>query len=160
MSIKKTIPDADLSSAGDDFHILWAIKKSLDLLNFDERGLQAVTIEGVEENASKKLDPYGEKFLGIDLTEYYGGKDFKSADTICISQLKYSTRRADENFTYSKLYNGKKSYKGSIIHRLATTFKAFLDEYGRDEVIRKTTIKLVSNRSINSNVSFPLNRTV
>ena len=86
MSIKKTIPDADLSSAGDDFHILWAIKKSLDLLNFDERGLQAVTIEGVEENASKKLDPYGEKFLGIDLTEYYGGKDFKSADTICISQ--------------------------------------------------------------------------
>ena len=50
----KTIPDADLSSAGDDFHLLWAIKKSLDLLNFDDDGLKAVIIEGVEENASKK----------------------------------------------------------------------------------------------------------
>ena len=28
MANYKTIPDADLSSAGDDFHILWAIKKS------------------------------------------------------------------------------------------------------------------------------------
>lgn len=147
----KTIPDADLSSAGDDFHILWAIKKSLDLLNFDEKGLKAVTIEDVEEKASKKLDPTGEKFLGIDLTEYYGGIDFETANSVVISQLKYSTRRANESFTYSKLYNGKKSKKGSIIHRLATTFKVFLDEYGRDEVIRKTSIKLVSNRNINPN---------
>lgn len=71
MTKYNTIPDADLSSAGDDFHIVWAIKKSLDLLNFDEKGLKAVTIEGVEENASKKLDPTGEKFLGIDLSKYY-----------------------------------------------------------------------------------------
>lgn len=150
MTKYNTIPDADLSSAGDDFHILWVIKKSLDLLNFDEKGLKAVTIEGVEENASKKLDPTGEKFLGIDLTEYYGGIDFETANSVVISQLKYSTRRANESFTYSKLYNGKKSKKGSIIHRLATTFKVFLYEYGRDEVIRKTTIKLVSNRGINT----------
>lgn len=146
-----TIPDADLSSAGDDFHILWTIKKSLDLLNFDEKGLKAVTIEGVEKNASKKLDPTGEKFLGIDLTEYYGGIDFETANSVVISQLKYSTRRANENFTYSKLYNGKKSKKGSIVHRLATTFKVFLDEYGRNEVIKKTTVKLVSNREVNLN---------
>ncbi|WP_067150180.1 AAA family ATPase [Pseudotamlana agarivorans] len=150
MSQNKRIPDADLSSAGDDFHILWAIKKSLDLLNFDEKGLKAVTIEGVEENASKKLDPTGEKFLGIDLTEYYGGIDFETANSVIISQLKYSTRRANESLTYSKLYNGKKSKKGSIIHRLATTFKVFLDEYGRNEVIRKTIIKLVSNRGVNT----------
>ena len=146
----KTIPDADLSSAGDDFHLLWAIKKSLDLLNFDDDGLKAVIIEGVEENASKKIDPTGEKFLGIDLTEYYGGIDFETANSVVISQLKYSTRRANESFTYSKLYNGKKSKKGSIVHRLATIFKVFLDEYGRDEVIKKTTIKLVSNRGINT----------
>ena len=110
----KTIPDADLSSAGDDFHLLWAIKKSLDLLNFDDDGLKAVIIEGVEENASKKIDPTGEKFLGIDLTEYYGGIDFETANSVVISQLKYSTRRANESFTYSKLYNGKKSKKGLL----------------------------------------------
>lgn len=152
MADYKTIPDADLSSAGDDFHILWAIKKSLELLNFDNSSLKAITIEGFEKNLSRKIDPFGEKFLGIDLTEYFGGKDFESAESILISQLKYSTRRANENFTFSKLYEGKKanSNAGSIIHRLATIFKTFLDEFGRDEVIKKVKIKLVSNRNINT----------
>lgn len=152
MADYKMIPDADLSNAGDDFHILWTIKKSLELLNFDNQGLKAITIEGIEENLSKKIDPYGEKFLGIDLTEYFGGNNFESAESIVISQLKYSTRRASENFTFSKLYEGKKSksYNGSIIHRLATIFKTFLDEFGRDEVIKKIKIKLVSNRNINT----------
>lgn len=152
MADYKTIPDADLSSAGDDFHILWAIKKSLELLNFDNSSIKAVTVEGFEKNLSRKIDPFGEKFLGIDLTEYFGGKDFESAESILISQLKYSTRRSNENFTFSKLYEGKKvnSNVGSIIHRLATIFKTFLDEFGRDEVIKKVKIKLVSNRNINA----------
>ncbi|MEL1252165.1 ATP-binding protein [Flavobacterium sp. DGU38] len=151
MTNRKAIPDADLSSAGDDFHIMWTIKKSLELLNFNNEGLKGITIEGVEENLSKKVDPYGEKFLGIDLTEYFGGDDFASAESIVISQLKYSTRRVNENFTYSKLYEGKKagSYDGSIIHRLASIFKTFLDEFGREEAIKKIKIKLVSNRNIN-----------
>lgn len=151
MANYKMIPDADLSGAGDDFHILWAIKKSLELLNFDNQGLKAVTIEGFEKNLSKKIDPSGEKFLGIDLTEYFGGNNFESAESIVISQLKYSTRRVSENFTFSKLYESKKtkSYEGSIIHRLATIFKTFLDEFGRDEIIKKVKIKLVSNRNIN-----------
>lgn len=152
MADYKTIPDADLSSAGDDFHILWTIKKSLELLNFDNTSLKAITIEGFEKSLSKKVDPYGEKFLGIDLTEYFGGNDFKNAESVVISQLKYSTRRANENFTFSKLYEGKKtnSYEGSIIHRLATIFKTFLDEFGRDETITKIKIKLVSNRNVNT----------
>lgn len=142
MADYKMIPDADLSGAGDDFHILWTIKKSLELLNFDNRGLKAITIEGIEKNLSKKIDPSGEKFLGIDLTEYFGGNNFENAESIVISQLKYSTRRASENFTFSKLYEGKKSksYDGSIIHRLATIFKTFLDEFGRDEVIKKSKL--------------------
>ena len=151
MANKKAITDADLSSAGDDFHILWAIKKSLELLNFNSAGLKAITIEGFEKNLTKKVDPSGENFLGIDLTEYFGGQDFESAESIVISQLKYSTRRANENFTFSKLYEGKKakSHEASIIHRLATIFKTFLDEFGRDEAIKKIKIKLVSNRDIN-----------
>ena len=148
---KRFIPDADLSSAGDDFHILWAIKKSLELLNFDKQALKALTIEGFEKNLSKKLDPTGEMFLGIDLTEYFGGNDFNSANSILISQLKYSTRRVDENFTFSKLYEGKKSksFQGSIVHRLANVFKKFVDEFGREKVLQKIKIKLVSNRNVN-----------
>lgn len=149
MTKYKTIPDADLSSAGDDFYILWTIKKSIELLNFDDASLKAITIEGFEKKLSKKIDPNGEKFLGIDLTEYFGGNDFESAESIVISQLKYSTRRVSENFTFSKLYEGKKtnSYDGSIIHRLATIFKAFLDQCGRDKALVKIKIKLVSNRN-------------
>lgn len=152
MTKKGTVSDADLSSAGDDFHILWAVKKSLELLNFDNHSIKAVTIEGFEKNLSKIIDPFGEKFLGIDLTEYFGGHDFESAESIVISQLKYSTRRVSENFTFSKLYEGKKtnSYDGSIIHRLATIFKTFLEEFGRNEVLKKIKIKLVSNRNINT----------
>ncbi|PQA97067.1 hypothetical protein B0A69_03190 [Chryseobacterium shigense] len=148
----KTISDADLSSAGDDFHILWTIKKSLELLNFNNQSLKAITIEGFEKNLSKTIDPSGEKFLGIDLTEYFGGSDFESADSITISQLKYSTRRVGENFTFSKLYEGKKSnsYDGSIIHRLATIFKTFIDQFGREKIIKKIKIKLISNRNINA----------
>ncbi|WP_420573638.1 ATP-binding protein [Kordia sp.] len=149
---KKTIPDADLSSAGDDFHILWTIKKSLELLNFDPKGLKAIRIEDLERSLSLKTDPYGEKLLGIDLVEYYGGENFIDADSLVISQLKYSTRRASENWTFSSLYKGKKSgsYRGSIIHRFASIYKTLNEEFGRKLVLEKVKIKLVSNRDINS----------
>lgn len=149
---RKMTPDAELSNAGDDFHILWTIKKSLELLNFDNDGLKSLVIEGVEHKLSNKLDPTGEKFLGVDLTEYYGGTNFNTAHSVVISQLKYSTRRANENFTFSKLYEGKKSksFDGSIIHRFATIFQQFQSEFGREEVIKKIKIKLISNRNINS----------
>lgn len=148
----KTVSDADLSNAGDDFHVLWAIKKSLDLLNFDEKGLKAIYLEGIEKNDNYDLDPTGEKFLGIDLCEYFGGDTFETANSIVISQIKYSTRKANENFTFSELYEGKKSgsYKGSIIHRLASVLSPFLQKYGREQVIKKIRIKLVSNREINA----------
>lgn len=147
----KTVPDADLSSAGDDFHILWAMKKSLELLNFDEEGLKKVVIEGIEKKMSIEADPTGEKLLGVDLTEYYGGKDFSNAKKIIISQLKYSTRRSDVNYTFGRLYKGKKSqsYEGSIIHRLASAFQVFIENYPREKVLEKLKIKLVSNREFN-----------
>ncbi|MBC8754669.1 AAA family ATPase [Kordia sp. YSTF-M3] len=147
------IPDADLSSAGDDFHVLWTMKKTFELLSFDKDSLKLIYIEGIEKELAKKTDPTGEKLLGVDLTEYYGNEEFEKASKVVISQLKYSTLRATENYTFSKLYESKKSgsYDGSLIHRLATIFKTLLDEYGRDLVLKKVTIKLVSNRMFNIN---------
>lgn len=146
------VSDADLSSAGDDFHILWAIKKSLGLLNFDAAGLKAVQIEGFDPVISNKIDPMGNMLLGIDLLEFYGGEYFEEANRISISQLKYSTLRVDKNWTFFKLYDGKGSHvhKGSIIHRLASIFKALIEEFGRDSVLSKVEIKFVSNRNFNS----------
>ncbi|MER3318490.1 MAG: ATP-binding protein [Allomuricauda sp.] len=146
-----SIPDADLSNAGDDYHILWAIQKSLDLLNFDKHGLKAVLIEGIEAPLSHRIDPSGGKLLGIDLIEYYSSDNFEKANRVIISQLKYSTRNANKNLTFYSLYKGKKakSSQGSIIHRLANIYKAFRQNYGRDLVQKKIKIKLVSNRNFN-----------
>lgn len=112
------------------------MKKSFDLLNCDEDGVKAIYIEGVENAISESIDPTGNKLLSIDLSEYYGSDEFIDADKVVISQLKYSTRETDKNYTFSELYKIKKSdtTDGSLIHRLASIFKAFLDKYGRDVV--------------------------
>jgi hypothetical protein len=145
----KQISEAPESSAGDDFHVLWTMKKSFELLNFDDDGLKAITVEGVVAQ-DNELDSDGSQFLGVDIAEYYGGENFRDAKEVTISQLKYSTRRVGENWTFAKLYEGKKTgFKGSIIHRLAQAFKIYLVEFGRDSVQEKLTFKLVSNRSFN-----------
>ncbi|PZX93153.1 AAA family ATPase [Flavobacterium aquariorum] len=147
----KTISEAPESNAGDDFHVLWTLKKSLNLLNFDDNGLKAIYIEGVEQNLATKIDATGEKLLGVDLLEYYGGEKFIEAEKIIISQLKYSTRRIKQNINFSELYKGKKSGNtdGSIIHRFSTIYKTLIDEFGEELVLKKVQIKLISNRSFN-----------
>ena len=147
----KHIQDADISSAGDDFHILWTIKKSLELLNFNDLGLKAINIEGVELSESDQLDPTGKNLLGVDLSEYYGADNYIDAKKVVISQLKYSTLRSNKNYTLGELWLGKKSKstEGSLIHRLANIFKIYLDEFGRESVLNKVHIKLVTNRNFN-----------
>ena len=154
----KTISEAPESNAGDDFHRLWAARKSLELLNFDDNSLKLVAIEGSEVDEAKEIDKTGEKLLSIDLAEYYGGSNFTEAIKVVFSQLKYSTRRADENFTIGKLCQGKKGLKGSIIEKLALAFKGYLDRYGRDFTLSKLKIKLVTNRPIQKNFEQKLDR--
>ncbi|MBK9456249.1 MAG: hypothetical protein IPO24_11985 [Bacteroidetes bacterium] len=131
MKLLKTIPDAPESNAGDDFHVMWTIKKSFELLNLEVEGLQAITVEGVSLNDRQNINPYGDKLLGVDIAEYFGGADFIAARRVTISQLKYSTRRSDENWTIGKIIKGKKkgSFDGSIVHRLSTIYKAHLDKF-------------------------------
>jgi len=147
----KTISEAPESNAGDDFHILWSIRKSFELLNFDDAGLKVLSIEGIGKKESAKLDPTGSKLLGVDIVEFYGGENFQEAKKVVISQLKYSTRRADEEWTFYKLYQRKKSDKieSSIIYKLASVFKTFSDEFGREMALSKITVKFISNRNFN-----------
>lgn len=144
---KAKTPDAAESNAGDDFHILWAIRKSLDLLNFKDDGLKAVTIEGLTKPDEKIIDNDGDALLGVDLTEYYGGEGFKDAAKIIVSQLKYSTRRPNLEWTTAKICTGKKGdEQGSLIYRLAGFFRK-LDEKKISGIdLNKLQIKLISNR--------------
>jgi len=79
---KRLISDAPESNAGDDFHVLWSIRKSLELLNTDDSALKAITVEGVLPEEAKNLDPTGFLFLGVDITEYFGGENFRNANSV------------------------------------------------------------------------------
>lgn len=150
-------PDAAESNAGDEFHVLWAMRKSLELLNNNEQGLKAIAIEGltkVDEDYISNEDI----LLGVDLTGYYGGRDFKSASKVEISQLKYSTRNPSKNWTPSELCTGKKGKKeGSIIHKLAGIFKAIYDTENREDVLQKLSVRLVSNRPASADIEAAIN---
>jgi hypothetical protein len=150
-SNKKRISEAPESNAGDDFHILWAARKALDLLNFIDSGLKLVSIEGPAPAESIEIDETGEKLLAIDMAEYYGGTTFETAHRVIFSQLKYSERQIQKTYTLAKLCEGKRGgAKGSIIEKLAKVFKEYHKKYGKKEVIEKLIIKLVSTRKISN----------
>ncbi len=147
---KAITPDAAESNAGDDFHILWTIKKCLDLLNFNENGLKAVSVEGVTHKDNLILDQDDDVLLGVDLTEYYGGEDLKTATKVVVSQLKYSTRHPNKNWTVSRICTGKRGKStGSIIQRLASFYKGLSSTNPR---LLNLEIKLVSNRPACANL--------
>ena len=140
-------PDAAESNAGDDFHIAWTVRKALELLNFEAEGIKKITLEGVTEKDAAQLEREDDSLLGVDLTEYFGGEDYQSATRIVFSQLKYSSRHPQLEWTAAKICQGKKKGSaGSIIDRLSRFFGGIYTSYGREEVLKKTTIKLVSNR--------------
>lgn len=140
--------DAQYPNAGNDFHVVWTIRKCLELLHFHEQGLMAVAIENLDPEDSKLIDEDGDVLLGVDLTEYYGGKHFMEATKVVVSQLKYSTVHPTVEWTASKLCTGRKGKTGSAIQRLATIFHGFEKRFGREAVLDKLKLKLVTNRPI------------
>ncbi|HAF34858.1 MULTISPECIES: NACHT domain-containing protein [Sphingobacterium] len=144
---KRKVTDAPESNAGDDFHVLWAVRKSVELINLDDDGLKALTLEGTIINDATDIDPDGDKMLGVDLGEYFGGEDFESANKVVFSQLKYSTRHSNTPWSIASICQGKKhKYTGSIIHRLAEIYSGYECKFDRNIVLDKLTLKLISNR--------------
>jgi hypothetical protein len=139
-------PGARESNAGDEFHVLWAARRAVQLLN-PRSGLQRVFMEGVSQNDANEIDD--DLFLGVDLSEYYGGDKFETAGRVEVSQLKYSTRHPGKVWTASRLCVSK-SAKGtdSVIQRLASIYKGFFTAHQREDVLQKLSIRLVSNQPV------------
>ena len=134
------------SNAGDDFHLLWAAQKILNILK-PNSVITAVTVEGPAWQDSVAADLDDSKLYAIDLAEYYGGENFQSASKTIFSQLKYSTYMGDTVWTVASLcqsHNQKKD--NSIIRRFADAYKEYIGKNTDSE--DKLSIKLVSNRSI------------
>lgn len=139
--------DASTSNAGDDFHLLWAVRRCFELLKPDTK-LKAVKPEGVTPVDAAEIDSTGHAFLSVDLTEYFEGLDLRSSSVVKYSQLKYSTTSPSAPWTLAAVISGKKSRSadGSLIRRFADTFKKHREVHGRDLVIAKLQMGLVSNR--------------
>lgn len=138
-------PGAIESNAGDDYHILWACRRALRLLEPDS-GLSLVHVEGVSrDDEAATADP--DAFLGVDLTEYYGGASIADAFHVVFSQLKYSQRHPDRPWTAARLCEKSKGVRDrSVIARLAQAFSGFYEGHARTLVIERLRIKLISNR--------------
>ncbi|WNV82878.1 NACHT domain-containing protein [Umezawaea sp. Da 62-37] len=103
------------------------------------------------------VDDPDEQYEIVDVGEYFGGKDFDTADTIVLSQLKYSTRHPTKLWTAARLTE-KRSRRSndpaasqparSLIADLANTYKLLAARPDRDVVLRKTRIQLVSNQPV------------
>jgi hypothetical protein len=145
LSPKTSIPDAAESNAGDNYHLVYAVRKSLELLNFSTSGLKALSLEGLVRSDEKELDL--KSLLAVDLTEYYGGEDLSSASSVVISQLKHSTRHASKSWTAAELCQGKKTgTKGSVMDRLGFLYADLVKTKPADK--KKIAVKLVSNRPV------------
>lgn len=151
----KPITGARESNAGDDFHLVWAAKKALALLE-PNTDFKALCVEGPSPQDAKDFEVDSNDLLSIDIAEYYGAKAFEEASKVIFSQLKYSTRMGNEDWTLAKLCTpGNKKKDNSIIRRLAQTYNGFIKRYSNLE--SKLILKLVSNRKIEAPLKQLLN---
>ena len=145
---KKNNAGAIASNAGDDFHLIWACKKLLEILKPNSE-LTAVSVEGPTWEDSICIEDE-EKLYSIDLAEYYDGDSFESAHRVVFSQLKYSTYQMEKPWTAANLCASTNG-SNSIIRRLADTYNGFCGKY--ENVQKKLILKLVSNRKLQTNFS-------
>lgn len=140
------------SNAGHDFHVLWATRRLIELLNPASK-LQAVKMEGVAAEDLTQLSASEDHFLAADLTEYYGGNHFEEADRTIIAQLKYSTRHPNNAWTGGRLRK-RKGKNDSVIERLAAAYKDLIDSgHSRDAILQKTCIRLISNQPLQPKIA-------
>jgi hypothetical protein len=144
-----SIPGARESSAGDDFHVLWATRRVLGLLE-PLSDLQLVVMEDLYPSEPVGLDP--SLLLGVDLTQYYGGRDVATAKRVTVSQLKYSHRHPTRSWTAARLAD-KGSRKASTVRRLADIYSALTQDQSRDRVLDVLRIQLITNRPIGQRLS-------
>ncbi len=143
------------SNAGDEFHLLWALRRALLMLS-PSSDLKAIRLEGV--SPLDQAATQSERLQGVDLTEYYGGRDFVSAGRVILSQLKYSQRHPRKSWTAARLAAEGRRGRPSVIRRLAEAFETFHEEGGRERILASLEIRLVSNQPIQPKLARTMDR--
>jgi hypothetical protein len=151
LSPPSALSSVHYSNAGHDFHVLWATRRIIELLN-PVSTLRAVKMEGVAVEDTVNLPAGEERFLAADLTEYYGGEHFATADRTIIAQLKYSTQHPDVAWTAARLRESK-GKNNSVFERLLAAYQDLLEAGNpRADVQQKAMIRLISNQPLHANL--------
>ena len=140
---RKEFLGARESNAGDEFHVLWGVSRCLKMIAPDSH-LQRVLIEGVSpidlSGASRRA------FLVADIAEYYGGEHFDEATAVVVSQLKYSFQNPNIRWTPARLAPKGGPREKTILGKFADAYLECRKKHGRDDVLGKLRIRLISNQ--------------
>lgn len=127
------------SRDGDQFHYLWAARRCLQLLSAHS-DLIAISIEGPSPQERTDEPPASEGEEVIDIAEYFGSEELKSAHLVRYMQLKHSTRHATEPWTASGL---EKTIRG-----FAKRYQELLQTSAADVLASKLEFWFVTNRPV------------
>lgn len=129
------------SRDGDQFHYLWAARRCLKLLSSDG-GPVAISIEGrsPQENDGASISEAGDEV--IDIAEYFGSENIRTALLVRYMQLKHSTLHSTKPWTSSGL---EKTIRG-----FAVRYKELTKVHGADVLASKTVFWFVTNRPISA----------
>ncbi len=122
------------SRDGDQFHYHWAARRCLMLL-VHGTALEAISIEGASVEEAPELDGGVES---IDMAEYSGSADPRTAVRVVYVQLKHSTRRADEEWTLSGL--------SKTLADFANRYRQLVGMFGADDVAGRFAFSFITNR--------------
>ena len=140
-------PGARDSGAGDQFHLLYAARRALALLD-PSSGLRRLRLEGLYPGDPAAATP--ELLQGIDLTEYFAGASFQAAAAVVVSQMKYSQRNPSKAWTAARLCESNRTNGPSVVSRLAEAYTAFRRSHSRSDVLARVKLRLVSNQPLGS----------
>lgn len=120
---------ASASTAGDDFHELWALRHIFELLKLGT-AVRSVKVEGVPSDDIH--DQLGDKAQAVDLTIEREG----TADRFTYLQLKFSPSAPKLAWTWSRLLRRKAATKteSSVLGKLAQTLSG-VDFAGRFAIV-------------------------
>ena len=127
------------SRAGDQFHYLWAARRCLHLLS-PTSGPITVTIEGASPCEIPGEEPVEEGEEVIDVAEYDGSEELAHTTAIRYIQLKHSTLRTTDPWTWSGL---EKTLRG-----FAKRYQALRQRPGAGACVGKLEFWFQSNRPI------------
>ena len=137
------------SNAGDDYHELWAIRRSLELLQ-PGTALRAVTVEGVLASDEAGVD--AALWDGVDAACYYGA-EAESPDRIELVQLKYSGAAPGSSWTIARLCSADNRGKtNSVMARLASAWRAARERHPELAAAEGIIVQLVSNQPVSAEV--------